>query len=67
MPFGTTEGARLLADVLVVELSIAAGSLVVPRDVGTRVVAGIRDRITGVARHERPPAEPEGSPYDLLV
>ncbi|TMV00045.1 hypothetical protein [Streptomyces sp. DASNCL29] len=47
MPFGTSEGSGLVMEILFLDLRLAAGSLVEPADVGSRILAGYRERGTG--------------------
>ncbi|KOU61522.1 hypothetical protein ADK57_27615 [Streptomyces sp. MMG1533] len=66
MAVGTSADSGLLLEVLFVDLFLAAGSLVEPGDVGSRILAGFRDPAAGHAVRPRRPAAPEGDPHDLL-
>ncbi|NEW69882.1 hypothetical protein [Streptomyces rhizosphaericus] len=67
MAFGSSESSGLVVEVLVARLLLAAGSLIEPADIGSEILAGIRDRGSGSPRPQRPAPPSEGNPYDLLV
>lgn len=60
-------GPGLRVELLVAELTLAAGSLVGPVAAGSSIVVGVRDRAAGRPRPLLPVTAPEGKPYDLLV
>lgn len=66
MPFGTSASSSLLLEVLFLDLRLAAGSLVQPGDVGSRVLAGVWLPAADSPVRIRQPEHPEGDPYDLL-
>jgi hypothetical protein len=66
MAFGTSQTAGLVIEVLVTELRLAAGALVEPGDVGSRIVAGFREAGAG-GPPLRTAVPREGNVHDLLV
>lgn len=66
MAFGTSQATGLVVEVLVTELCLAAGALVEPGDVGSRIVAGFREA-GAVGPPLRPAVPQEGNVHDLLV
>ncbi|MFF0792252.1 hypothetical protein [Streptomyces spiralis] len=66
MAFGTSPATGLVVEVLVTELRLAAGALVEPGDVGSRIVAGFREAGAG-GPPPRSAVPQEGNVHDLLV
>ncbi|MGW0409760.1 hypothetical protein ACWDZX_00325 [Streptomyces collinus] len=66
MVFGTSASSGLLLEVLFLDLRLAAGSLVEPGDVGSRILAGFRDPAVSSAGRPRQPLAFEGDPHDHL-
>ncbi|MEU2391309.1 hypothetical protein [Streptomyces sp. NPDC007369] len=67
LSFGSTSETGLVIEILVAELDLAARALVEPADVGSRILAGFRERGGGTPPPTQPVRADEGSPYDLLV
>ncbi|MFE1438644.1 hypothetical protein [Streptomyces sp. NPDC058739] len=66
MAFGTSQTTGLVIEILVTELRLAAGALVEPGDVGSRIVAGFREAGAG-GPPLRGAVPREGNVHDLLV
>ncbi len=56
LAIGTTGDSPLLVEVLFDALVLSVGTLTQPGELGGAIVAGIRIRNQGLARHESPPA-----------
>lgn len=67
LAFGSSADTGLVIEILVAELVLAARALVEPAEVGSRILAGFRERGGGMPLPARPARADEGSPYDLLV
>ncbi|MFG3497637.1 hypothetical protein [Streptomyces sp. NPDC047928] len=67
LAFGSSAGTGLVIEILVAELVLAAGALVEPAEVGSRVLAGFREHGGSAPPPARLVRADEGSPYDLLV